>query len=83
MIVGALWALIPAVLKVTVNASEVLNTLMLNYIAAYLIDYLLNGVFQDPQSPLAQTALLPGPSRLPIIWGGTTYSTPASSSRLR
>ena len=72
MLVGALWALIPAVLKVTVYASEVLNTLMLNYVAIYLIDYLLNGVFQDPNSPLAQTALLPGSSRLPIIWSGTT-----------
>jgi len=72
MLVGAVWSAIAGVLKVAFNASEVLNTLMLNYVAIYLIDYLLNGPIQDPNSPLAQTALLPGASQLPIIWPGTT-----------
>jgi simple sugar transport system permease protein len=72
IVTGAAWALIAGLLKVALRASEVLNTLMLNYVAIYLIDYLLNGPIQDPNSPLAQTASLPPVSQLPIIWPGTT-----------
>lgn len=41
MLVGAAWAGIAAVLKVTRGVSEVISTIMLNAIATYLIAYLL------------------------------------------
>ena len=41
MLVGALWAAIPAVLKVTRGVSEVISTIMLNSIATALVAYLL------------------------------------------
>jgi simple sugar transport system permease protein len=72
IVTGAAWALIAAVLKVSLGASEVLNTLMLNYIAIYLIQYLLSGPLRDPKSPLAQTAVISGTAQLPIVWPGTT-----------
>ncbi len=45
---GAAWASIPAFLKTKANTSEILVSLMLNYVAALLLSYLVNGPMQDP-----------------------------------
>jgi simple sugar transport system permease protein len=42
---GMAWAFVPALLKVRYNASEVVTTLMLNYVAIYLTDYLVKYYF--------------------------------------
>ncbi|BCS87286.1 ABC transporter permease [Pseudodesulfovibrio sediminis] len=47
---GGLWALIPAFLKLKLRVNEIISTLMLNYIAILLIDYLVFGVWKDPSS---------------------------------
>ena len=51
MTAGALWAAIPGVLKATRGTHEVINTLMLNFIAVALINYWLTG-------PLAVTGTM-------------------------
>ena len=43
MVAGALWAGIPGVLKATVGAHEVVTTIMLNYVAQWLLRYLIIG----------------------------------------
>ena len=43
MAAGALWAGIPGVLKATVGAHEVVTTIMLNYIAQWLLRFLIIG----------------------------------------
>lgn len=45
---GGLWGLIPTVFKTKWGTSETLMTLMLNYIALYIIDYLQKGPWRDP-----------------------------------
>ena len=45
---GALWAMPAAILKAKVGAHEVINTIMLNYIAFRLSDWLLNGPMMRP-----------------------------------
>lgn len=40
---GAIWAGIPGYLKARTGAHEVINTMMMNYVAFNLADYLLNG----------------------------------------
>jgi simple sugar transport system permease protein len=50
MIGGGLWGLIPAFFKTKYNTNETLFTLMLNYIALYLIKYLTEGPWKDPTS---------------------------------
>jgi ABC-type uncharacterized transport system permease subunit len=45
---GAAWAAIPAFLKTAAHTSEILVSLMLNYVAALLLSYLVNGPMQDP-----------------------------------
>ena len=71
MVTGALWAGIAGVLKVTLGASELINTIMLNYVAIFFVGYLLHGPLQDPNSPLGQTARLGEAARLPRILAGT------------
>lgn len=51
MVGGALWALIPTLFKVRFNTNETLFTLMLNYIALYMIDFLKDGPWKDPNQP--------------------------------
>ena len=50
MVMGGLWALIPAVLKSQFGTSETLVTLMLNYIAIKFVTYLQYGPWKDPKA---------------------------------
>jgi simple sugar transport system permease protein len=66
MAAGALWALLSAVPRAWVGANEILTTLMLNYVAVFLAEYLIHGPWKDPASfnfPLSpafsETARLP------------------------
>ena len=45
---GAIWAGIAGFLKAYFNVNEILSTIMLNYIAAYGMNYLLSGPIMDP-----------------------------------
>lgn len=60
---GALWGLIPGVLKAKLNVNEIISSLMLNYIAVSWVDYWIFGVWTEggfqmsPKFPL--TAWLP------------------------
>ena len=47
---GGLWGLIPAFFKSKFGTNETLFTLMLNYIALYLIKYFTEGPWRDPAS---------------------------------
>jgi simple sugar transport system permease protein len=46
---GALYGLIPAVLKTRFGVNEILTSLMLVYIAQFTLDYLARGPWRDPQ----------------------------------
>ena len=67
---GALWALLPIGLKLRRGAHEVITTIMMNYIAAALVLYLLADVFRDPAqagTPRVRTPeFLPG-ARPPLL----------------
>jgi len=45
---GAVWALIPGLLKTRFNTNEILTSLMLVYIAERIIDYFVRGPWRDP-----------------------------------
>ena len=47
---GMCWAMIPALLKVRFNTNEILVSLMLTYVAALFIDWLVRGPWRDPMS---------------------------------
>jgi simple sugar transport system permease protein len=45
---GAVWGLIPALLKACLKVNEIITTLMMNYIAVFLVEYLFYGPWRDP-----------------------------------
>jgi len=47
MVAGSLFALIPALLKVLIGTNEVVSTLLLNFLALYLVEYLVTGPMRD------------------------------------
>ncbi len=71
MAAGGLWAGIAGLLKVWMNASEMINTIMMNYIAIFFVNYLVHGPLQEPGSPLGQTSPLSENAQLPVILAGT------------
>ncbi len=55
---GAFWGWLAGVLRAYRGVHEVISTIMLNYIAMQLIDWLLNGPMKAPGQALPQTARL-------------------------
>jgi len=45
---GALWSLVPGVLRLLFAADEVVTTLMMNFVAVLLLEYLTGGPLKDP-----------------------------------
>lgn len=69
MLGGAIWAGIAVLLKIRFGISEIITTIMLNFIAEFFILYLAREPMKDPESFLPQTAALHGAARLPTILG--------------
>lgn len=68
---GALWAGIAGLLKARTGAHEVIVTIMLNYVAFYLMSYLLAtpGLLQAPGSSNPKTPPTPESAQLPNLLG--------------
>ena len=64
---GALWAGIAGILKVRLGIDEVINTIMLNYIAALGVNWLIHGPLKDPAAGFPRTAMIPINAKLPIL----------------
>jgi ABC-type uncharacterized transport system permease subunit len=66
MLVGAIWAGIVAVLKVTRGVSEVISSIMLNFIALGLASFLLTGPFlgSEPGASIVSTKNIPESGQL-------------------
>jgi simple sugar transport system permease protein len=65
---GLAWAGIAAVLRVFANLNEALSTLLLNFVAPFMLGYLVFGPWKDPAnySNLPQTADFKSSARLPV-----------------
>jgi simple sugar transport system permease protein len=62
---GSLWAWIAAVLRARFHVLEVISTIMLNFVAAYLVSYLVRGPMQEPTHVYPQTPAIVVAARLP------------------
>ena len=68
---GALWAMIPALLKTKFNTNEILTSLMLVYVALLILDYLVVGPWKDPQGySFPKTRSFSESGRMPILFAG-------------
>lgn len=70
-IAGGVWAWIAAVLRVRFHVLEVISTIMLNFVAAYGVSYLVRGPLQEPTHIYPQTETLPASAQLPTLFPGT------------
>lgn len=67
---GGIWGAIPGYLRAKTGAHEVINTIMLNYIALRLLDYLIvNGPMRDPAASAPRTPFINGSANLPQLVG--------------
>jgi general nucleoside transport system permease protein len=66
---GAIWGAIPGILKARLGAHEVINTIMMNYIAIKMVDYLVKQVFRDPTASLDRTPYVLASAQLPLLLG--------------
>ena len=68
---GAAWAGIAAFLRARFGVLEVISTIMLNFIAANLVSYLVRGPLQEPTRVYPQTEIIATAARLPRLWPAT------------
>ena len=69
---GMAWAAVPALLRTRFNASEILTSLMLTYVAALLLSYVVSGPLRDPDGfNFPESRLFHDAALLPRIWSGT------------
>ena len=66
-VAGGLYGAIPGALKAYADANEVITTIMLNFVATAVALYLVQDVFQDPNSFATQTRPLPAYARFPTV----------------
>ena len=70
---GTLWSLIAGVLKAFRNVNEVVSTIMLNWIAFWIVEYARTYVLGDPLRQ-EKTISMPPWARIPLIVEGTELS---------
>lgn len=72
---GGLWALIAAVLKAKFNISEIIVTIMLNYIAINFMGYSVRSFLMDPAGSVPQSAKIGAGALLPNLIPSTRFHT--------
>jgi simple sugar transport system permease protein len=71
---GALWALIPALLKAGLDINETITTLLTNYVSALLVTWLVYGAWKNPQSQgWPATVEFPDAARLPTYFDSRVH----------
>lgn len=66
---GALWVLVPVILKRRYGVLEVISTLLLNFVAEALVSLMVQGPLQEPSGIYPQSAPIPEVARLPLLPG--------------
>ena len=70
-VAGAAWAWIAAELRARFHVLEVISTIMLNFVAAYLVSFLVRGPLQEPTHIYPQTETFAMAARLPRFGSST------------
>src|SRR5215218_3417391 len=64
---GAVWGAIPGILKAKFGSHEVINTIMLNFIAIALVSYFTQYFYKIPGDPIMETAEIGPGAHIPRI----------------
>jgi ABC-type uncharacterized transport system permease subunit len=70
---GMLWAMLAGYLKVKWGMNIIISTLMLNYIAIFLVLYLARGPLQEPGGYLPESAQFVRAARMPVFFGSRIH----------
>jgi simple sugar transport system permease protein len=81
---GALWGAIPGILRAKLGVHEVINTIMMNFVASGLTGYLTVHVLREPGEMIPQTPRIPAAAEiprlgdLPLVGSAVPGSSPAN-----
>lgn len=73
-LVGAVWSVIPALLRAYQGVNEIITTLMMTFLGVSLANVLVKLIFLDPDTTVPQTRTIPVPDRLPRLFDSTISS---------
>jgi len=68
---GGIWGAIPGWLKARYGVSEIINTIMMNYIAIFLVTYIVRGPLQEARKVFPQTDPIAKVAELNLLVSGT------------
>jgi general nucleoside transport system permease protein len=71
MLAGAAWAGIAALLRARFGVLDVISTIMLNFVAGFVVSWLVRGPLQEPSRIYPQTMTLDEAARLPRLLEGS------------
>lgn len=66
---GVLWTIPVAYLKIKRNVHEVVSTIMLNWVASFLVSFLVVWPLRDPEWPMRSLKILPTARFQPLVAG--------------
>jgi ABC-type uncharacterized transport system permease subunit len=72
-LVGALWSLVPALLKARYGVNEIITTLMMSFLGTSLANVMIKLVLRDLNTTVPQTRSLAVEDRLPRLFGTTIH----------
>uniref|UniRef100_A0A7J3SMK6 ABC transporter permease n=1 Tax=Fervidicoccus fontis TaxID=683846 RepID=A0A7J3SMK6_9CREN len=67
LIMGAIWATVPALLLYFFRVNEIISTILMNFISFYLVDLIALGPWRDVTAGYPMTIPISSSARLPII----------------
>lgn len=73
-LVGAVWSVVPALLRAYQGVNEIITTLMMTFLGVSLANVLVKLIFLDPGTTVPQTRTLPVADRLPRLFDTTISS---------
>lgn len=68
---GALWALLPAVMRIRLGVGEVITTILMNFVGLHLASYVVRGPLQEARGVFPQTDSIAEAARLGVMVPGT------------
>jgi general nucleoside transport system permease protein len=66
---GMLWGAIPGILRAWLGSHEVINTIMLNFVAIFFVNFMVRGPIRAPSPTVVQTLPILATAELPRITG--------------
>jgi simple sugar transport system permease protein len=71
---GILWLALPLLMRIKLQVNEIFPTLVMNFIALDVVNWLTAGPIKDPHSGNLQTPVLPQSTWLPVLIPGTRFN---------